>query len=135
MQMNIKVIFFSTLFLLSDFAVAYESFEKGSWEIVSDTSCSETHSFDGDSLVKVKSGEQRLTKGYFISKVDKTEFFEFKTIVTDNNGKPDCLERHDSKIGSELNLYFKFNENKNEMHFYVFPDEEGNIDVYLRKIN
>ena len=58
-----------------------------------------------------------------------------KTIVIENNGKPDCLGFKDSEVGSELDLYFRLNEDRTEMYFYLVPSEPGALDAYLKKVN
>ena len=151
--MNTKNIIFSVIYLtlifLSVDVIARSIFEKGDWTtdpklasslaselgIKLESDCIDIYSFDGASLVKVKSGEQRLVKSYFIRDIDKAGFFLMKTTVIENNGQPDCLGFKDSEVGSELDLYFRLNEDKSEMYFYLVPSEPGALDAYLKKVN
>lgn len=118
----------------SVYAKQENALEFGAWEMISTFECQEEHYFDGESNYKVISGDQILSKGYIITKLGSSGYWQLRSIVVDNNGKPDCLGRLDSEIGSELIVYFKFNKNKDEMHFFYEADELSYMELYLRKL-
>lgn len=135
--MNIKNYIFIVICFFFPFTVTQadqeKSFEYGAWKIVSNLECEEEHYFDGESRYRVKSGSQILNKGYLISKVDNSVYWQIRSTVIENNGKPDCLGDIDSEVGSELVLYIKLNESKDEMRFYFLPDESSYLNLYLKK--
>ena len=134
--MKTKILLFISAYTFFAFNFVHASSEyelmDGTWRMISDLDCDETHAFDKKGEVIVLSGNQKLKKGYLVTKFENSEFYKFETVVLANNNEPDCIGQLDSKVGDQLHLYVKFENRKNEIHFYGWPSEDGYLDVYLR---
>lgn len=87
-----------------------------------DAQCREVWSFGKDAILMVESGEEIVTKKYFLTALDNEPMMALKLTGLTTNGAPDCMGNRATEVGGERTLYLQF---LNDGSFFTCGSTDG----------
>lgn len=87
-----------------------------------DAQCREVWSFGKDAILTVESGEEIVTKRYFLSALENDPMSALLLTGLTTNGSPDCMGNRAAEVGGDRTIYLQF---LNDGSFFTCGSTDG----------